>query len=59
MHLVQKPRVNISLTIDPLPPKDERDKQNQRAEEKAGKIQGMDEHKIPLEELCYRFGTNI
>lgn len=27
-------------------------------DDKADKIQSMDEHKIPLEELIYRFGTN-
>jgi len=44
---------------NPLPPKDEREKQNQKAGEKANRIQSMDEHKIPLEELCYRFGTSL
>jgi sodium/potassium-transporting ATPase subunit alpha len=28
-------------------------------DEKAGEIQKMDEHKISMEELCYRFGTNL
>lgn len=28
-------------------------------DEKANEIQAMDEHKISLEELCYRFGTNM
>ncbi|MCB0370672.1 MAG: hypothetical protein KDD45_14920 [Bdellovibrionales bacterium] len=27
--------------------------------EKADKIQNMDEHKIPLEELLRRFGSNV
>jgi hypothetical protein len=28
-------------------------------EEKAGEIQKMDEHRIPMDELCYRFGTDL
>jgi hypothetical protein len=28
-------------------------------DQKAGEIQKMDEHKISLEELCFRFGTNL
>lgn len=30
-----------------------------RADAKAESIQNMDGHKIPLEELCYRFGTSV
>ncbi len=30
-----------------------------KAKEKAGEIQKMDEHKIPLDELCHRFGTHL
>lgn len=50
---------SVFIDLDPLPPKDEREKQNQKAGEKANRIQSMDEHKIPLEELCYRFGTSL
>ena len=28
-------------------------------DQKAGEIQKMDQHKISLEELCFRFGTNL
>lgn len=28
-------------------------------DERAGSIQNMDEHKIPLEELIYRLGTSV
>lgn len=28
-------------------------------DEKAGEIQKMDEHRIPLDELCFRFGVNL
>lgn len=54
------PRKNVQprIYLD-LPPKDEKEKQNQKAEDKAARIQAMDEHRIPLEELCYRFGTNV
>jgi hypothetical protein len=30
-----------------------------KKDQKAGEIQKMDEHSIPLEELCYRFGLNL
>jgi hypothetical protein len=40
-------------------PKDEKELQERKADEKAGQIQNMDEHKIPLEELVYRFGTSL
>lgn len=49
----------MPLNADPLPPKDEREKQDRKAGEKADEIQQMDEHRIPLEELCYRFGTSV
>ena len=26
---------------------------------KAGEIANMDEHRVPLEELCFRYGTNL
>ena len=39
-------------------PKDEKDLEERKANEKAGQIQNMDEHKIPMEELIYRFGTS-
>jgi sodium/potassium-transporting ATPase subunit alpha len=40
-------------------PKDEKDLQDRKMNDKASSIQNMDEHKIPLEELIYRFGTNL
>lgn len=33
--------------------------QDEKAQEKANQIQKMDEHKIPLEELCFRFQTDL
>jgi len=41
------------------PPKNEKELEGRKADEKASEIQKMDEHRIPLEELCYRFGTNL
>ena len=40
-------------------PKSGKAGESAKADEKANQIQGMDEHRIPLEELCYRFGTNL
>lgn len=40
-------------------PKNEKELENRKAEERAGQIQNMDEHKIPLEELVHRFGTSL
>lgn len=40
-------------------PKDEKEAEIRKMDDKANEIQKMDEHKIPLEELCYRFGINL
>ncbi len=42
----------------PERPKDEKELQEKKENDKADKIQSMDEHKIPLEELFKRFGAN-
>ena len=42
-----------------MPKEDNKEARNIKAEEQASNVQKMDEHRIPLEELCYRFGTNI
>lgn len=41
------------------PPKNDKEADARKANQKASEISKMDEHRIPLEELCYRFGTNI
>lgn len=41
------------------PPKDEKDAYQKRLDEKANEISSMDEHKIPLEELLFRYGTSV
>lgn len=41
------------------PPKNEKEAEVRKANEKASEISSMDEHRIPLEELCYRFGTSV
>jgi len=40
-------------------PLDEKEAEKMKAKEKAGEIQKMDEHKIPMDELCHRFGTSL
>lgn len=42
-----------------MPPKNAKEAEEKKAGDKAAEIQKMDEHRIPLEELCYRFGTNL
>lgn len=42
----------------PERPKDEKELEEKKMNDKADKIQSMDEHKIPIEELFKRFGTN-
>lgn len=53
------PDVPRPVNQNPTPPKNEKDAEGRKANEKASEIQKMDEHRIPLEELCYRFGTNL
>lgn len=42
-----------------MPPKNEKEVDEKKKNAKANEIQGMDEHKIPLDELLYRFGSNL
>lgn len=51
------PNVNNLMIL--VPPKNVKEVEEKKKNEKANEIQSMDEHKIPLEELLYRFGANL
>lgn len=44
---------------DVVPAEDNKEARNIKADQSANSIQKMDEHRIPLEELCFRFGTSV
>lgn len=41
------------------PPVNEKEADTRKKDEKAKEIQMMDEHRIDLEELCERYGTDL
>lgn len=45
--------------INSAAPINEKEAEFRKKDDKAKEIQGMDEHRIPMEELCYRFGINL
>ena len=48
-----------SSFIHSAAPINEKEAEFLKKDDKAKEIQGMDEHRIPMEELCYRFGINL
>lgn len=59
MHPERKTTFNVNTLFIPVPPKNVKEADEKKKSEKANEIQNMDEHKIPLEELLYRFGANL
>ena len=45
--------------LDVIPTEDNKEARNLKADQSANNIQKMDEHRIPLDELCFRFGTSL
>jgi hypothetical protein len=58
-HPERNPTTNVNTFLTSVPPKNEKEAVEKKKGEKANEIQNMDEHKIPLEELLYRFGANL
>ena len=58
-HPERNPTTNVTSFLTLVPPKNQKEVEEKKKNEKANEIQNMDEHKIPLEELLYRFGTNL
>ena len=58
-HPERKTTINVHTLLTSVPPKNQKEVDGKKKDEKANDIQSMDEHKIPLEELLYRFGANL
>ena len=58
-HPERKTTTNVNTLLTSVPPKNQKEVEEKKKNEKANEIQNMDEHKIPLEELLYRFGSNL
>lgn len=55
----RKTNPNVITLLILVPPKNAKEGEEKKKNEKANEIQHMDEHKIPLDELLYRFGANL
>lgn len=59
MHPERNQNTNVITFLILVPPKNAKEADQKKKNEKADEISNMDEHKIPLEELLYRFGANL
>lgn len=59
MHPERNQNMSVITFLILVPPKNAKEADQKKKNEKADEISNMDEHKIPLEELLYRFGANL
>lgn len=59
MYPERNPNTSVTSFLILVPPRNEKEADTKKKNEKANEISTMDQHKIPLEELLYRFGSNL